>query len=81
MSGPDYGLTPTRPRLSMLEASVLEQLRELRADRDDLRARVEALEAATKLTFCDRCGSSFCDGGRYCGVCTAARNARLDGGA
>lgn len=50
MSTPDnHGLTPTRPRVSVLEASLLEQIR-------DLRERVAALEARPVRHPLEACG-------------------------
>lgn len=44
----DHGLTPTRPRTTALEASVLEQIHELRS-------RVAALEARVGAAPCVQC--------------------------
>lgn len=75
----DHGLTPVRPRTTPLEATILDELRELREQNRDLLARVEALEKAVgpqpANVYCDRCSTVFFDrdGSRYCHPCTVAR--------
>lgn len=61
----NHGLTPTRPRLSVLEANVLEQLRDLREQNRGLVARVEALERKNGSP-CHACSHEHEDGSR-CG--------------
>ncbi len=60
----DHGLIPVRPRTSPLEATILEELRELREQNRDLVARVEALERKNG-TDCSACEHEH-EKGRIC---------------